>query len=93
LATPDGTLGIVVTGVLDEKLFRCIAAIMPEGTWEFVCHPGYNDDDLKSAKTRLRASRETELRVLTMPEARELLLQQGIDLISYRDLIPAGAGA
>ena len=93
LVTPDGTLGIVVTGALDEKLFRAIAAIIPEGTWEFVCHPGYNDDDLRSANTRLRESRETELRVLTMPEARELLLQQGIDLISYRDLIPAGAGA
>jgi hopanoid biosynthesis associated protein HpnK len=91
-ATPDGTLGIVVTGALDEKLFRGIAAIMPEGTWEFVCHPGYNDDDLKSAKTRLHASRETELRVLTMPEARELLSQQEIELISYRDLIANGAG-
>jgi hopanoid biosynthesis associated protein HpnK len=91
--TPDGTLGIVVTGALDEKLFRGIAAIIPEGTWEFVCHPGYNDDDLKSAKTRLRASRENELRVLTMPQARELLLRQGIDLISYRELIPAGTGA
>jgi chitin disaccharide deacetylase len=89
-ATPDGTLGIVVTGALDEKLFRGIAAIMPEGTWEFVCHPGYNDDDLKSANTRLRASRETELRVLTMPEARQLLLQQGIELISYRELIADG---
>lgn len=89
MVTPDGTLGIVVTGALDEKLFRGIAAIIPEGTWEFVCHPGYNDYDLKSAKTRLRASREIELRVLTMPEARDLLLQQGIDLISYRDLIPS----
>ena len=86
--TPDGTLGIVVTGALDEKLFRAIAAIVPEGTWEFVCHPGYNDDDLKSANTRLRESRETELRILTMPEGRQLLSQQGIDLISYRDLIP-----
>jgi hopanoid biosynthesis associated protein HpnK len=90
LVTPDGTLGIVVTGTLDEKLFRSVAAIVPEGTWEFVCHPGYNDDDLKSAKTRLRASRETELRVLTMPQARQLLSQQGIELISYRELIPAG---
>jgi len=81
-----------VTGALDEKLFRTIAAIIPEGTWEFVCHPGYNDDDLKLAKTRLRASRETELRVLTMPEARDLLLQQGIELISYRNLIPSGTG-
>jgi len=93
LLTPDGTLGIVVTGALDEQLFGGIAAIVPEGTWEFVCHPGYNDDDLKSAKTRLRASRENELRVLTMPKARELLLRQGIDLISYRELIPAGTGA
>ncbi len=92
LVTPDGTLGIVVTGALDEQLFRGIAAIIREGTWEFVCHPGYNDDDLKSAETRLRASRENELRVLTMPKARELLLRQGIDLISYRELIPAGTG-
>jgi chitin disaccharide deacetylase len=93
LVTPDGTLGIVVTGALDEKLFRAIAEIIPEGTWEFVCHPGYNDDDLKSAKTRLRESREIELRVLTMPQAQEFLVRQGIELISYRDLIPAGAGA
>jgi hopanoid biosynthesis associated protein HpnK len=93
LLTPDGTLGIVVTGALDEQLFGGIATIVPEGTWEFVCHPGYNDDDLKSAKTRLRESRENELRVLTMPQARELLLRQGIDLISYRELIPAGTGA
>lgn len=87
MLTTDGTLGIVVTGALDEKLFRAIAAIIPEGTWEFVCHPGYNDHDLKAAKTRLRESRETELRVLTMSGARELLLNQGIKLISYRDLI------
>jgi predicted glycoside hydrolase/deacetylase ChbG (UPF0249 family) len=86
VVTPDGTFGIVVTGALDERLFRGIAAIIPEGTWEFVCHPGYNDDDLKSANTRLRESRETELRLLTMPEARELLSQQQIELISYRDL-------
>jgi hopanoid biosynthesis associated protein HpnK len=89
LVTPDGTLGVVVTGALDEQLFRSIAAVIPEGTWEFVCHPGYNDDDLKLAKTRLRQSRETELRVLTMPEARELLSSQGIALISYGDLIHA----
>jgi len=85
--TPDGTLGIVVTGALDEKLFRGIAAIIPEGTWEFVCHPGYNDADLASASTRLRQSRETELHVLTMPEARQLLSDEGIVLISYRDLL------
>ncbi len=86
--TPDGTLGIVVTGALDETLFYAIARSIPEGTWEFVCHPGYNDVDLQSGKTRLRQSREIELRVLTLPTARETLAQQGIELISYRDLTP-----
>ncbi len=84
--TPDGTLGIVVTGALDETLFNAIARSIPEGTWEFVCHPGYNDPDLQAGNTRLRESRERELRVLTLPAARELLAQQGIELISYHDL-------
>ncbi len=84
---PDGTLGIEVTGVLDEKLFRAIAQTIPEGTWEFVCHPGYNDADLRAAKTRLRESRETELAVLTLPAARSVLSEEGIALISYRDLL------
>jgi chitin disaccharide deacetylase len=85
-STPDGTLGIEVTGALDETLFHAIARSLPEGTWEFVCHPGYNDADLQSANTRLRASRETELRVLTLPAAREMLSREGIELISYREL-------
>lgn len=85
--TPDGTLGIVVTGSLDETLFRAIARNVPQGSWEFVCHPGYNDADLQLAGTRLRESRETELRVLTMPAAREVLLQEGIELISYHELV------
>ena len=87
MLTTDGTLGIVVTGALDEQLFRAISDIIPEGTWEFVCHPGYNDDALKTVNTRLRESREAELRLLTMPEVRELLASKGIQLISYRDLI------
>jgi hopanoid biosynthesis associated protein HpnK len=85
-ATPDGTLGIEVTGTLDETLFHAIAESIPEGTWEFVCHPGYNDGDLQAAKTRLRESRETELRALTLPAAREMLERQGIQLISYHEL-------
>ena len=83
--TPDGTVGIVVTGALDETLFHAIARSIPQGTWEFVCHPGYNDPDLQQSETRLRQSRETELRVLTLPAAREVLLQESIELISYRE--------
>jgi hopanoid biosynthesis associated protein HpnK len=85
-ATPEGTLGIEVTGVLDETVFQAIAEGVPEGTWEFVCHPGYNDADLRAAKTRLRESREAELRALTLPQVREVLRRNGIALISYHDL-------
>lgn len=88
--TTDGTLGIEVTGTLDETLFHAIAESIPEGTWEFVCHPGYNDADLQNSKTRLRESRETELHVLTLPAGGQILEQKGIRLISYRDLVAWG---
>lgn len=89
LTTTKGTLGVEVTGTLDERLFHAIAETIPDGTWEFVCHPGYNDADLQKAHTRLRESRETELRVLTLPAARAILQEKGIQLISYRELAPA----
>ena len=87
LFTPDGTVGIVATGALDVSLFESILAGLPEGTWELVCHPGYNDAELASVRTRLRESRAVELRILTSPEAREILARSGIQLISYRDLV------
>ena len=86
MISPDGSFGIVVTGVLDQKLFEAIIGCIPEGTWEFVCHPGYLDTDLFETRTRLRQSRETELQVLTSQEAREALHKNGIELISYRQL-------
>lgn len=86
LRTTDGSLGVLVTGVLDLNLFTAIIESMPKGTWEFVCHPGYNDADLDSVPTRLRQSREQELQVLTSREAKQILRQQQIELISYRDL-------
>jgi hopanoid biosynthesis associated protein HpnK len=86
LRTPDGCFGVLVTGVLTLDLFFEIAAAIPEGTWEFVCHPGYNDADLNQVRTRLRASREQELQVLTSPEARDALQRRGVQLISYDEL-------
>jgi len=86
LRTPDGTLGIVATGHLNPDLFRNIAENMPEGTWEFVCHPGYLDADLRSITTRLRESRVEELAVLTSADTRTALERRGVQLISYRDL-------
>jgi hopanoid biosynthesis associated protein HpnK len=84
--TPDGTIGIAVTGLLDRDLLVRLVSAMPDGTWELVTHPGYNDDDLTNATTDLKRSRAVELEVLTSPETLDLLRKRGIRLISYRDL-------
>jgi hopanoid biosynthesis associated protein HpnK len=86
LRTTDGTFGIIATGALDQKLFNAIIGSIPEGTWEFVCHPGYNDADLDKIATRLRDSREAERNVLTSPESKRQIESRGIQLISYAEL-------
>jgi predicted glycoside hydrolase/deacetylase ChbG (UPF0249 family) len=93
MITTDGSFGVLTTGALDAKLFRAIVAGVPEGTWEYVCHPGYNDADLAHVSTRLRASRQRELEVLTSETASEVLRENGIQLISYWDLQAQPAGA
>jgi chitin disaccharide deacetylase len=59
---------------------------LPDGTWELVCHPGYNDADLRNIRTRLRESREQELRILTSTSTRDLLVANDVEVISFRDL-------
>jgi hopanoid biosynthesis associated protein HpnK len=87
LATPDGCVGIAATGGLSLAAFRGLIENLPEGTWELVSHPGYNDSELDRIKTRLRDSREKELAILTSSAVKELLRDRGIELISYRDLV------
>jgi hopanoid biosynthesis associated protein HpnK len=86
VVTPDGCVGIAATGGLTQKTFESLIQNLPEGTWEFVSHPGYNDAELDKVQTRLRDSREKELAILTSAATREALQQQGIQLISFRDL-------
>jgi hopanoid biosynthesis associated protein HpnK len=86
MATTDGSIGIVATGFLDDVLLRRMIDALPEGTWELVCHPGYNDAGLEDIKTRLRKSRAKELNLLTSPDTLELLKKNGIQLASYRDI-------
>ena len=81
--TPDGCVGIVATGGLTPENFRLLMENLPEGTWEFVTHPGYNDSELDGIQTRLRRSRENELAILTSPETKKLLQREQIELISY----------
>jgi chitin disaccharide deacetylase len=93
LLTPDGVVGVIETGSVDShgdssgysSLLRQTLANLPEGTWELVCHPGYNDADLRAARTRLLDCREEERRLLTSAELRQFLEEQKIRVISYRE--------
>ena len=86
LVTTDGTIGMVATGAWNQELFQSLIESLPDGTWELVCHPGYNDSELQRLPTRLQKSRENELAILTASGTRELLERNRVGLISYRDL-------
>jgi predicted glycoside hydrolase/deacetylase ChbG (UPF0249 family) len=87
--TTDGTLGVSATGSLNAAILRAILDIMPDGTWELVCHPGYNDRDLDAVTTRLRATRDIE-RAALLDAFSPISSQQSHpplpELINYRDV-------
>jgi predicted glycoside hydrolase/deacetylase ChbG (UPF0249 family) len=85
LTAPDGIVGVIETGAFNLDRLRDTLRDLPEGTWELVCHPGYNDDDLRHANTRLLESREQERQILMSPELRNFLDEQEIHLIGYRE--------
>jgi chitin disaccharide deacetylase len=60
LATTDGAIGVLATGILNARTLRRLLSLMPQGTWELVCHPGFVDPALDTVRTRLRESRAIE---------------------------------
>jgi len=79
--TTDGAIGVLATGTLDSATLASLLQAMPEGTWELVTHPGYNDAALAKVRTRLLASREIEYQAL-----KNASLSQGIELIHFGQL-------
>ena len=85
--------GATPTGFLDDELLREILRHLPDGTSELMCHPGYLDQALKQAPTRLLEQREVEYQALTRPEIKLLVKDLGIELINYGELAgPRTAG-
>lgn len=96
--TTDGTLGVSATGNLNAGALRHILDAMPDGVWELVCHPGYNDSDLDAITTRLRETREIENEALhaafgnapngnsSRHDSRNNMHPPRFQLIHYRDL-------
>ncbi|MBA3913124.1 MAG: ChbG/HpnK family deacetylase [Acidobacteriales bacterium] len=86
LKTTQGTAGVVVTGTMTPDSLRGTLQNLQDGVWELVCHPGIDDEELRGVRTRLRQSREQELRILISPSTSTQLRQMGFELTTYAEL-------
>ena len=59
---------------------------LPEGSTEFMCHPGFCTQELQSAKTRLKESRRRELDALTSGEVRQAIEESNVTLARYDEI-------
>jgi len=84
--TPDYFLGVARTGFWTKNWLISLIEQLPPGVSELMCHPGYNDDELGVVKTRLRASRANELRLLTDLEFVEKLKENDVKLVNFSSL-------
>ena len=82
----DYFAGMLMTGRLDASDLIALLMNLPAGTTELMCHPGRCTGELEAAPTRLKASRERELRALTSAEVLCALRRAGVELVSWREL-------
>jgi predicted glycoside hydrolase/deacetylase ChbG (UPF0249 family) len=84
--TTDRLAGFQMTGRFGpQELVRFIRGLA-EGITELMCHPGYCRAELRSARTRLKESRERELQALLAPETKQAVKECGVQLVNYRVL-------
>lgn len=84
--TTDHFAGFQITGRFHAADVVRLIHSLPAGTTEFMCHPGYCTEELRAAGTRLKESREAELRALTAAETRAAVREAGVRLARYREL-------
>ena len=82
----DHFAGFRITGNYDAAELAALIRALPEGSTEFMCHPGRCTNELRAASTRLKESRERELRALIDPQVRAALTEAGVELVNYRQL-------
>jgi len=85
LVCTDAFYGLAQTGFLDARMLRALLALIPEGTTELMCHPGYASAEVESSGGELTRERESEVLALTAPETKEILARMGIRLMNFRD--------
>jgi predicted glycoside hydrolase/deacetylase ChbG (UPF0249 family) len=84
--TTEGSIGVSATGRLNAGSLGRILEAMPDGAWELVCHPGYNDADLEAVVTRLRHHRDIERDALSFEVTKRLAQPNPPALIHYGSL-------
>ncbi|HLK19204.1 MAG TPA: ChbG/HpnK family deacetylase [Bryobacteraceae bacterium] len=84
--TTDHFAGFRLTGRYGAAELAQLIRNLPEGSTEFMCHPGFCTEELRAARTRLKDSRRRELDALSSPEVRAALEESGVKLARYRDL-------
>jgi predicted glycoside hydrolase/deacetylase ChbG (UPF0249 family) len=81
--TTDWFAGFQITGRIGPEAVIHLLRNLPEGFTEFMVHPGYCTEELRLSQTRLKESREAELRALTDPGVRRTIEEQEIELTAY----------
>lgn len=84
--TTDHFAGFQITGRFRTAELIALIRALPEGSTELMCHPGRLGGELRSARTRLKESRELELAALTAPETRQALAECGVELVDFPTL-------
>jgi len=84
--TTDHFAGFQITGRFRTAELVELIGILPEGSTELMCHPGRCGSALRQARTRLKESREEELRALIAPEVRAAIDRHAIELVNYAGL-------
>ena len=85
LKAPDHFFGMLAGGQLNETALQNILQRLPAGTSEIMCHPGRPDAAL-ARQYSWGYHWGDELAALCAPRARRILQENGVRLISFREL-------
>jgi chitin disaccharide deacetylase len=83
----DWFTGFRITGAYHAATLVELIRALPDGSTELMCHPGIFGAELQQARTRLKQSRQNELTALTSREVRAAVLEAGIQLVRYENLL------
>ncbi|MBC8165619.1 MAG: ChbG/HpnK family deacetylase [Bryobacteraceae bacterium] len=84
--TTDHFAGFRITGSYRAAELASLIGNLPEGSTEFMCHPGHCSEELRESATRLKESREVELEALVSPEVRRALGSSRVKLVRFSEL-------